>query len=927
MHAKQMTRRLTWLLLWLTVAACAGCSKDAATLLAAAQQASEKGDHGAAIIQLKNALQMAPDNGETRYLLGSEFNALRDGRSAEAELRRARDLGAVVGGKVAVQLGRALLLNRNYAAALKEIGPNPSFEDSALADIHAVRGRAHLGLGQMSQAKTEFEEASRLQPDHSEAMVGLAALKMIENDVDGASAIMDQVLAKNPKYYDALMLKGDLARSMSQNDAAIAAYQRAIEIVPNQIGPRFSKAALLIELGKLDEAQKDVEAMGKQAKNNPLVGYLQALILFRQNKYREAQDASLGALKYAPDFAPLQLLAGAINFALGSFAQAEKHLSQFLRDNPNNIYARKLLASTLNEMNQSKRAMEVIEPALRKDVQDAVALALAGNTELRMGDFSKAITYWEKAVAISPKNAQLRYSLAMSRLTSGDTERAITDLEVAAGLDPKDAKADLFLATTLLKQRQFDRAIEAIRAVEKKVPNNPLVYNLLGVAYVSKGDFANARKSFEQSIAINPKFVGGAANLALLDLQEGKGAQARERFEKILAQDKDNVQALMALAGLSARANRRDEAITLLERAVKAQPAAIQARATLVDQYLAAGEPVKALQEAQAAERNAQGPNQPSALDLLGMTQMAIGKPADAVLTFEKLVTVVPDSPVARFRLASARVATKSPDAEAEFRKALQLSPGYAEASSGLAMLLVRSGKFDQAIKVAEQLRQANPKSGSGYELEGEVLMEQKKYAPAVRAYQNALKIAPNGQTTIKTYMAEARAGNLRGATARLEQWLREHPEDLPVRAYLADAMMVTGRPKEAAEQYQFILQRNPNDLLVMNNLANVYHTLKDPRALAIAEKAHELKPENPLITDTLGWILLGVAGQTTRAVELLESAASQATDMPVIRYHLAVALAKSGNKQKARSELERALAMTTLFAEREQAKTLLKEL
>ena len=145
--------------------------------------------------------------------------------------------------------------------------------------------------------------------------------------------------------------------------------------------------------------------------------------VFALPKYREAQSAVLEALKTSPDYPPLLLLSGAINYSIGSFAQAERNLSQFLQKHPDNLQARKLLAATLNAMNQGKQALEVIQPALGQDVQDAALLGLQGNAELRMGDYASAIRRWEQAVALAPKDARLRYNLAISRLSGGDTDR------------------------------------------------------------------------------------------------------------------------------------------------------------------------------------------------------------------------------------------------------------------------------------------------------------------------------------------------------------------------------------------------------------------------------------------------------------------------------------------------------------------------
>ena len=72
----------------------AACGSDSPEpLIKSARDYLSKDDSNSAIIQLRNALQKAPNNAEARYLLGTALAARRDPASAVKELRRALDLG------------------------------------------------------------------------------------------------------------------------------------------------------------------------------------------------------------------------------------------------------------------------------------------------------------------------------------------------------------------------------------------------------------------------------------------------------------------------------------------------------------------------------------------------------------------------------------------------------------------------------------------------------------------------------------------------------------------------------------------------------------------------------------------------------------------------------------------------------------------
>ena len=296
------------------------------------------------------------------------------------------------------------------------------------------------------------------------------------------------------------------------------------------------------------------------------------------------------------------------------------------------------------------------------------------------------------------------------------------------------------------------------------------------------------------------------------------------------------------------------------------------------------------------------------------------------MLTYQKLASARSESPFAHYRLATAQVNAGDFSGGADsLRRALQLKPDYLEAAFMLAGLEVRNGRHAEAVKLAQQLQTSMPKSPAGFVMEGDVLAAQKRYADAAKAYERAFDIQQTGLLAVKVHAAQIKAGDTAQADAKLQQWLKLHPEDIGVRQYLASERLRVGQNTPAIEQYQLILQKDPNNLLALNNLANLYQTEKDARARDVAEQAYKLMPNSAMIADTLGWILVE-QGKTARGLKLLQEAAAKDPQNPEVRYHLAVALAKSGDKVKARKELETLLAGDQKFPQREAAQTLLKQ-
>jgi putative PEP-CTERM system TPR-repeat lipoprotein len=487
------------------------------------------------------------------------------------------------------------------------------------------------------------------------------------------------------------------------------------------------------------------------------------------------------------------------------------------------------------------------------------------------------------------------------------------------------ATSEMRLVENLIRDKQFDKAMNAIEVLEKKEPNNPATYNLKGAIYLGKNDIANARKSFERAAALDTKSLAATMNLAQLDLQEKNPEAARKRFQRILASDKTNAQAMMGLAGIAAATKQETEYVGWLQKAAEAEPSAVRPRVLLANYYLQKNDMQKAMTIARQTQSG--NPNDIQAMDLLGTVQLAVGENKEAVITYGALVKTDPNNPVAYHKLATAQAAAGDTGAaKVSLNKALALRPDYLDAEVLLALNELYAGRSGEALKIAQQIEKKHPKSAAGPSVQGDILMAQKNFTVAFNCYERAFAINKSGLLATKMHQALSATGTPNFADAQLVQWLQDQPNDVVVRGYLASTYVKARQNRQAIEQYQRLLQIDPNNVRALNDLAWLYQQEKDARALATAEQAYRLQSDNGEIMDTLGWILVE-HGKTPRGLELLKKAAAQAPASTAIRYHLAVTLAKSGDKVRARKELEDLLASNKNFPQRQEAQALLGQL
>lgn len=907
----------------LTVAAVIGGCRpsDPAALLAEARQHRVKGDLRAAVIVLKNAIQHNSADRDARLLLGEVYLEQGDAPSADNQLRRARALGAVPPA-LPLLLGRAMLMQGQYERLLAEIGP-----DAAPAErpaLLALRANALLGMGDTAQAGTLFAQALSLRADLPEALLGMARMALAARQDGEAAVLIARALAAHPDHVDCLRFHAHLQRATGKPAAAMAAQQRILVLQPYDIEARLDLANLHIDAGRFGEARQAIAGARKLAGATLALSYAEAVLDFREHKLKSALASLQQVLRVAPDYYPAVLLAGAVQSGLGATGQAEQHLQKFLAAYPGELYATKLISALRVRADAPQAALDLLTPLLAQYPGDVDLLTLAGEANLRARRFGPATGYFEQALALAPQAASLHTALALSRLGSGDTGRAVAELERASALDAGSPRTGVLLVMAHLRAKDSDKALAAVREMEQRA-DNPLVQNLKGGIYLARRDARLARASFDQALLLEPLYLPALANLAQLDLLEGKPADARQRYAAALRKAPRNAALLEALAGLAQREGKASEAVAWLERARNIEPDSLPLGMRLADLYARAGSKDKALRLARTLQTA--NPSNPQAAEMLAQAQVLNRDLNAAIEAYGRLATLVPASPAPLLRMASLHLEQQDDNAALSLlRQALAITPASFEAQMTMVNILLRQKKFAAARSVALDARQAKPASANGYKLEGDVHAAQGQYAPALAAWERGFARQPDGALLIQIHGALNALGRPADADARMAAWFREHPADVPARLYYASSKLVAGDYKDAIGHLEAVLKADPDNVIALNDIAWACQQSGDGRAQTYAERAHALAPGNPAVLDTLGWIDVE-RGNLARAVPLLRKANSLAPAAGNIHFHLGTALARAGDKRAARRELERLLARPQRSAHHEQAAALLRTL
>src|SRR5438132_545064 len=884
-----------------------------------AKNFQDEGKLQSSVIELKNVLQKNPNNAQVRWLLGEIYVDLGKDPESEKELHKSKELG-VAEESVRVPLGKALLAQGRYQRVLSEIKVDPNSPSSLQAKITALRGQAQFGLRQLDDACALFSKSSEIDSSYVPAYWGLAQCAAAKGNLAQSRAYLEQALKLEDKNGGTWTLLGDTERITNNLSAAEAAYANALKYKPDNLDALLGRAAARISDKKPDQASEDIDAALKIAKDHPVANHLRGVVHYGRGNYADAKISFETALAANPEYLPAVLWLGYTDYAQKSYAQAEHQFTQYLRQDPNAVQVQALLALIQTRTGRTKAAQEALGLLRNVKFEDAQSLSALGQAHMLLGENDLAAQYFQQVVAKMPEQAEPRVDLANALIQKGESGKAIEQLEKAIALSPGNTQANEQLIQALIQKKQFDKALAAIDRFQAKQPKSPLPHHYRGLIAFQQNNAELAQVEFLKAWQLEPGEPRTGNNLAMLALRRGQIEQARSYYQKVLEKNNDDLRTLLALYNLELIAKRPDEARKILENALAKHPAAPQPAALLAESYVAAGQPRKAIEVTQAAAQA--NPDDPALLDARGLAYMASGDTANALDTYKRLVKLLPDSADAHFRLGTAQTAIKDPAARPSFARALKLAPAHAGAMFALALLNLQEGKTDEALRLGRQLKKEHPELVEGVLVESQALAGQKKFPEALKVLEQAQKAQP-ALERLAFALANLRwmSGDKEGSLRIVAEWQERHPDDVSAAIQAAQAYLSFGLQTQAAEAYEKALKLAPSDPTVLNNVAWLSQKTDPKRALELAEKANTLKPDDAGITDTLGWLLLD-QGMTARGMELLQKAFQLAPQVPGTHYHYAVALAKSGQRGKARTELERLLSSQKGFAQEAEARS-----
>ncbi len=353
-----------------------------------------------------------------------------------------------------------------------------------------------------------------------------------------AEKICQQIISVKQDFFPALHLLAAIQASMGKNDLALASYDRALSVRPDDAEALYNRGNALKKLNRNEEALASYDRVLSVRPAHAEALTNRGLALQEMKRYDEALASYDRALTVRPDYAE----------------------ALFNRGN------------ALTELKRCEEALASYDRALSSRPNDAKALYNRGNILQELRRYEEALASYDRALSLRPGYAEAlnNRGLALQKLTRCD--EALASYDRALSVRPDYAEALYNRGIALHEMKRLDEALASYDRALSVRPNYPEALYNRGNALMELNRPDEALASYDRAVSLRPDHAEALNNRgnALNELKRYEEALAS--YDRALSVRPDYAEALNNRGNVLKKLRRLDEALASYDRALAAKP-------------------------------------------------------------------------------------------------------------------------------------------------------------------------------------------------------------------------------------------------------------------------------------------------------------------------------------------------------------------
>ncbi len=738
----------------LLLAGCASPADRKAKFMETGKRLLAKNDFQRALLQFRNADQLAPNDAETYYQISLAYLGLRADQDAVAALKRAESLDPA---HLPTQLKLAELMTTSSARSVLEdarkrvekiLTTSPDNAE-ALVTLAVVK----LRLGTPDGVEQDLRKALRKDPAYFRASITLARLMLAGKDVPAAERVLQEARRKDAKSLVPAMALGEFYLGLKRYPEAETQYQQAVRLDSRNAAALVALGHVQVASGKKDMADQTYRKV----------------VALPGSEYKTAHAAFL--------------------IGEGKTDAAVAELKDLMSKDPKTRSVRKLLVATYLSTNRIPDAAKVLSDVLAKNPKDIDALLDRAKIRIIARQYSDAQKDLLPVLRLQPDFAQAHHLLAKVYQAQGVMGSYRQELDEAIRRDPSYLNARIELATVLIAGNAAKAAQDLLDQAPPPQKNSIQVIVLRNAALMGLGQWNEAEKGIASGLRI-ARVPALLVQEGILKTQRKDYAGARKIVEEALTRDPENFRALETLVDSYRAQGQAAAGLRRIQEHAAQHPKSAQIQQFLGVLFVASGRRTDARNAFLQAK--AAAPNDISVDLSLAQLDMVENKMDDARKTLSALLSKNSSNSAARVMLAGAEVQTGDfPAAIDQYQKALESDARNALVLNNLAFVMAdRANQADDALAYAMKAKELAPSNPAIDDTIGWVYYRKGLYQEAVKYLEVGASKQSSAQRKYHLAMTYLKLGDTKRGAALMAQALKMDPKlvDVPTGGATANA-------------------------------------------------------------------------------------------------------------------------------------------
>ena len=299
------------------------------------------------------------------------------------------------------------------------------------ADALSNLGAAYVRLGQFDDAVAQYQAALKVDPANNPVRLNLALAYYKSARPNEAIPQLKRVVASDPEMRNAYLVLADCYLQTGQDQDVVSLLKPRENMFGDDLAYAYLLGTALLHVEDTVEGQKYIDRIfgaGESAEAHLLMGVAH----INRQDYPAAKTEFKRALELNPRLPTAHALYGRSMLAMGEHEFAERAFRQELALNINDFEANLQLGYMRKTSQKFDEASAYLERAMTIRPNDLAARKLLASLRLQTGDVNEAVRMFESIIKEVPDLIEAHVQLAtaynrLKRKDDADRERAIID--------------------------------------------------------------------------------------------------------------------------------------------------------------------------------------------------------------------------------------------------------------------------------------------------------------------------------------------------------------------------------------------------------------------------------------------------------------------------------------------------------------------